>query len=82
MIEHNVVEANTQGARNEVLDVLEYWWIRVMKYDFVIGVLWCGQCRVDDVGGDGARLDVRPTVYGQSWSVPYDSVRAETNAEF
>ena len=35
-----MVKANTQGMRDEVLDVLEYWWIRMVKYNFVVGVLW------------------------------------------
>jgi len=74
-IEHNVVEANTQGTRDEVLDVLEYWRIRMVKYNLVVGVLWCWQRRVDNVGCDGAWLDVRPAVHSQGWLVPYEVAR-------
>jgi hypothetical protein len=75
MVEHDVVEANTQGTREEVLDMLEYLWIRMVEHDFVVGVLWCRQRGIDNVGGDRAWLYMRPAIDSQSWLVPCDVVR-------
>jgi hypothetical protein len=80
-IEHNMVETDAQGTRDDVLDVLEYRRVGVADHDLVVGVLWRRERRVRNVGGNGARLDVRPAVYGEGWLVPCGTISEEAKQD-